>query len=102
MPGGTDKSYGVHVAQIAGVPPGVVQRSREVLQQLESGLSRSSLRQALGGRAAAPEQQLELFGAQDDRLRQALLALDVDGLTPLQALMTLKELQDQAKGSTEG
>jgi DNA mismatch repair protein MutS len=101
VPGGTDKSYGVHVAQIAGVPPGVVQRSREVLQQLESGLSRSSLRQALGGRAAAPEQQLELFGAQDDRLRQALLALDVDGLTPLQALMTLKELQDQAKGTTE-
>ncbi len=96
--GGTDKSYGVHVAQIAGIPPVVVARSREVLRTLESGLSRSSLREVLTGRPApTPDQQLELFSVQDDRLRQKLLSLDLSNITSLEALGQIKELQDEAR-----
>ncbi len=95
--GGTDRSYGVHVAKIAGIPPAVIERSREVLRQLESGLSRQSLREVLSGTPASPQEQLELFAVQDDRLRQGLLEIDIDRLTPLEALQQLKKLQDQAR-----
>ena len=106
--GGTDKSYGVHVARIAGVPAAVIERSRQVLHHLESGLSRNSLRQTLVGQALtgqapsdtsgpAPEAQLEMFATQDDHLRQALLEIDLDKTTPLDALQHLQRLQDDAR-----
>ncbi len=95
--GGTDKSYGVHVARIAGVPNQVIERSRQVLRHLESGLSRSSLREVLTGKTSAPQSQLELFATQDDHLRQALLEIDLDHTTPLGALQRLKKLQDEAR-----
>ncbi len=95
--GSADKSYGVHVAQIAGIPRSVVKRAGQVLRHLESGLSRSSLRDVLSGQHTTPTDQLELFAAQDDRLRQALLDLDVDHLTPMDALVKIKELQDEAR-----
>ncbi|MCH8968184.1 MAG: DNA mismatch repair protein MutS [Planctomycetes bacterium] len=114
--GGTDKSYGVHVARIAGVPAAVIERSRQVLHHLESGLSRNTLRQTLAGQALtgqaaggttapapapapvpAPEAQLEMFATQDDHLRQALLDIDLDKTTPLDALQHLQRLQDEAQ-----
>jgi len=95
--GGTDRSYGVHVARIAGVPHQVIDRSRHVLHHLESGLSRNSLREVLTGVPSPVETQLELFAAQDDKLRQALLEIDFNQLTPLEALQFLKDLQDQAQ-----
>lgn len=88
--GGADKSYGVHVAQLAGVPRPVISRAQEILGELERGDSR-------GGAPVQPI-QLRLFTPDDD-LRKELAALDVMSLSPIEALNKLFELQKKAKGT---
>ncbi len=91
IPGGADRSYGVHVARLAGLPPGVVNRAWEVLGDLESQGESSRKRSA----RATPSQQLALFQA-GPSLADAVRALDVPNMTPLEALNKLYELQEQA------
>ena len=91
IPGGADRSYGVHVARLAGLPPGVVNRAWEVLGDLESQGESSRKRSA----RATPSQQLALFPA-GPSLADAVRALDVPNMTPLEALNKLYELQEQA------
>jgi DNA mismatch repair protein MutS len=86
--GGADKSYGIHVAQLAGVPQPVVNRAQEILGELENGDWRRE-------QNAAPI-QLRLFSPDDD-LRQEIAALDVMSLSPIEALNKLFELQKKAK-----
>ena len=95
--GGADRSYGVHVAELAGLPKAVVQRAREVLLELESESDGAGRR---GRGPAAP--QLSLFASTppDDGLRRELAELDVDSLTPLEAMTRLYELRERAKGGT--
>ncbi len=97
VPGGVDKSYGIHVAKLAGLPKSVVHRAREVLEELEEG-SRTARRSAKGRRRrkeAVPE-QLPLLG-QKSPLMEELEKLDIDSLTPLEALTKLYELQKKAR-----
>ena len=92
-PGGTDRSYGVHVAQLAGLPDGVVRRAREVLETLEGE------HRVVAGTPPAPADpgQLPLFAAAPPhRVVTDLQALDVNSLTPLEALNRLAELQRRA------
>ena len=99
-PGGADKSYGIHVAQLAGLPRPVVHRAREVLAELESadGRAPSGWRRGRPAPRASPSaEQMPLFGKTPPWLKE-LLALDVNGLTPLEALTMLYELQRKAKG----
>ena len=91
VPGGADKSYGVHVARLAGLPQGVVNRAWEVLGDLEGG-AQGTRRPRAGG---TPAQQLALFAPGTD-LADALRALDVSNMTPLEALNKLYELQERA------
>ncbi len=91
VPGGADKSYGIHVAQLAGIPRTVVHRAEQVLVDLEN-------RNETNGHAAASAQQLALF-SQDDALREELANLDVLALSPLEALNKLFELAQRAKKS---
>ncbi len=96
LPGGADKSYGVHVAQLAGLPRPVIQRAQEVLSELEDKSDRPP-------RRCRPRQtavQLSLLGASDAVLEE-LASLDVDGLTPLQAITKLYELREKARGKQE-
>lgn len=86
--GGADKSYGIHVAQLAGVPRPVVNRAQEILKELETGDWRQEKKAELI--------QLRLFSP-DDGLRQELAALDVMGLSPIEALNKLFQLQKKAK-----
>ena len=95
VPGGADKSYGVHVARLAGMPPGVVNRAWEVLDDLESRRERASA----GSSRAAPSQQLSFF-APGQELAEAVKALDLSNITPLEALNKLYELQQQARELT--
>ena len=97
LPGRSDRSYGIHVARLAGLPPAVVTRARDILRALEHDeLSRGG-RPALSGQPAQPQQQLGLFQAPaDDALRDRLRALDVDRTTPLEALQLLVELKRDA------
>jgi DNA mismatch repair protein MutS len=97
--GRSDRSYGIQVARLAGLPPSVVVRAREILNGLERDeLSRGG-RPSLSG-SGEKRQQLGLFqtpAAEDDALRARLRAVDVDNLTPLQALALLAELKREAE-----
>ena len=96
-PGGTDRSYGVHVAQLAGLPAEVVARAHALLETLEG-----EHRVVPGPPPPAPDPgQLPLFlGAGPDPVVEDLRALDVDRLTPLEALNRLSELQHRARRRT--
>ena len=95
VPGGADRSYGVYVARLAGMPAAVVNRAWEVLTELE-GKSSSP---AANGRAAPPDvqaQQLSLLPTTSPVIDE-LLALDVSSMTPLEAITKLYEIQERAK-----
>jgi DNA mismatch repair protein MutS len=102
VPGRSDRSYGIQVARLAGLPPSVVARAREILNGLERDeLSRGG-RPSLSADGAAPQQQLGLFQTPipaDDPVRRRLRALDINELTPLQALSLLAEIQREALDS---
>jgi DNA mismatch repair protein MutS len=96
-PGGTDRSYGIHVADLAGLPPAVVARAREVLGTLEG-----DHRVVPGEPLARDDRQLALFDegrARPDPVRQELAGLDLDSMTPLEALTRLADLQRKAGGT---
>ena len=89
--GPASRSYGVEVARLAGVPPAVVTRARELLAGLEAGGAGTP-------RAPEPEPaQLSLFAARESLLRQELAALDPERLTPLEALGILARLVETAR-----
>ncbi|HTE86709.1 MAG TPA: DNA mismatch repair protein MutS [Dehalococcoidia bacterium] len=91
VPGGADRSYGIHVAQLAGLPRGVVARAREILHELEStkGTDPHPRRSAAG-------LQLRLL-APKHPLVEEVAELDIDSLSPLEAIRTLYELRERAK-----
>jgi len=88
LPGGADQSYGVHVAQLAGMPRSVVDRARELLLQLEAGGSDFSLL-----KPSPQHQQLSFFDTPENPALAELRAMEVDGLSPLEALTKLYELK---------
>jgi len=99
VPGRSDRSYGIQVARLAGLPPDVVARARDILGGLERDeLSRGG-RPTLSGAPSDPAtQQLGLFGpaapdARDNEVVRRLKALDVDDITPRRALELLAELK---------
>ena len=96
VPGGTDRSYGIQVARMAGIPPEVIERAKEVLKSLERGGSNAA--RDLGGNESdiAPKKQklqMTLFEAEKHPVLEALAALDITSLTPVEALMRLDELK---------
>ena len=93
LPGRADRSYGVHVAQLAGLPRPVIARAQEILEQLETAKPPAASSAGRAERAA----QLPLFG-REDGLRKELSALEVDGMTPLEAMTKLYELAEKARG----
>lgn len=98
--GGSEHSFGLHVAKLAGMPPRVVQRAGEILKSLES--QRESGRNegnetSIGSGGA--RMSLSLFQLEDPelkRLRDKIAALDVDNLTPVEALVALNEIKKTA------
>ena len=96
VPGGADRSYGVHVAQLAGLPGSVVNRAWEVLRDLETSDTSERKTRSRRRRSTPSPEQLPLLGATPPTLDE-LLALDVSSLTPLEAINKLYELQKQAR-----
>ncbi|HOO14154.1 MAG TPA: DNA mismatch repair protein MutS [Candidatus Marinimicrobia bacterium] len=93
VPGGCDKSYGIHVAQMAGVPPEVIGRAREILTNLspeEKVLPTN--REKFRHLPEKDANQLGLFG-DDLKLKKMLAEVDIDNLTPLEALQKLAEIK---------
>lgn len=108
--GAAQHSYGIHVARLAGLPRSVVKRAEQVLTQLESasttpdegnGTDKTRAKLASTPTAGQGAYQLSFFQLDDpllSQIRDKLLGLDVNNLTPLQALSTLSSLQDLLHG----
>jgi len=96
--GGTDKSYGIHVAGLAGIPREVVERAKEILQALEENSVKEPEFAARAKKRKMPApQQLFLFAEKPSPVIEELKQIDVDSLSPLEALIKLKELKDKAR-----
>ena len=93
--GGASQSYGIHVARLAGIPKSVIDRSREVLEELQRGFAKESRTPQLSRRKTRSDKQLTLFRDPGEELLDALRAADPDRLTPMEALARLKELKDR-------
>jgi DNA mismatch repair protein MutS len=103
VPGGTDRSYGIHVARLAGLPKSVIIRAQEVLAELEGRASGKSIEHAflrgvlrqpgkMGARRRKEPLQIPLF-SKDSRLAEEIAQLDIDSLSPLEAITKLYELK---------
>ncbi|MEL7587804.1 MAG: DNA mismatch repair protein MutS [Prolixibacteraceae bacterium] len=97
VPGGSNHSFGIHVARMAGMPPSVVGRANEILHQLEGKNRKSTLAKPLKGMAEKREGfQLSFFQLDDPVLkaiRDEIKNLDVNQITPIEALNKLNEIK---------
>lgn len=107
-PGGSTHSFGIHVAKMAGMPPSLVDRANEILTQLESKHveeenAGSSVGQALESKVknlSLPKMQLSIFDAHSetfDEIRTLLNGIDINRLTPVEALLKLQEIKGLLK-----
>jgi DNA mismatch repair protein MutS len=98
-PGRADHSYGIQVAQMAGLPLYVTNRAKEVLQNLESKelTPHEERKEKLRQLKEKIENQIDLFEIKDDKLRGEIDDLDIEKLTPLEALNKLSELKKKVK-----
>jgi len=94
--GFADHSYGIHVARMAGLPDEVTDRARSILKNLE-GSDLSVHEERPKGRIRGSEIQMTLFEMKDDPLREEISRLDVDAMTPLDALKKIAELKKKAE-----
>jgi DNA mismatch repair protein MutS len=97
IPGGSEHSFGIHVAKMAGMPKSIVKRSNEILKQLESENRQDGLNKPVKEIAATGEgYQLNFFQLDDpvlSRVRDEIRNLDLNNLTPLEALNKLNEIR---------
>ncbi len=95
--GGADRSYGIHVAQLAGMPSPVVERARELLTELENHTSNATPTQS-----PQDHLQLDLFNTPNNtEFLRTISELDTDNLTPIEALNRLYELKESARTELE-
>lgn len=99
VPGGCDHSYGIHVARLAGLPQEVLERAKEILHNLESNaltpyqIPKWAVTKQKSLLVAQKPPQLDLFSAQESQIIDTLKKLDINTLTPIEALKTLDELK---------
>jgi DNA mismatch repair protein MutS len=95
MPGFADHSYGIQVAQMAGLPEEVTERAKQVLRNLESSelVVRTNDKKEVSGIKREGEMQMTMFEMKDDRLREELRNLDLEHMTPLEAIQTLAAMK---------
>ncbi|MEJ2744702.1 MAG: DNA mismatch repair protein MutS [bacterium] len=99
--GGTDKSYGIHVARLAGLPGKVIERAKDILNALEEGCIREDRLPKAEGVPAEQGglQQLTLFEMRPNPVVEELKNINVDKMSPLEALYRLKILQEKCRES---
>ncbi len=105
IPGGTDNSYGIYVAQMAGLPSALIERAREILTNLEANeLTPHSRKPRLAKRQSGRDvdtNQLTLFAdLQPSKVEKELKKMDLDNMTPMEALRKLDELKRLMKERT--
>ena len=100
--GGSEHSFGIHVAKIAGMPPSIVKRANEVLKQLENNNRKDSISKDLSEVASTrPGMQLSFFQLDDpvlSQVRDEILKCDINNLTPMEALNKLNDIKSILTG----
>jgi DNA mismatch repair protein MutS len=97
--GGSEHSFGIHVARMAGMPPKVIERANQILSHLEKDHSSEALtdsKPSAGKKAAQPDYQLSIFQLDDpvlSQIKDEILKTDINTLTPVEALMKLNEIK---------
>ena len=100
MQGGTNRSYGIQVARLAGIPAWVIQRAKRILYKIEQGEYNSGGATGLTigeNPTAKGPVQLDLFKKTENKLIEELTNTDISRMTPLEALNFLNELQEKLK-----
>ena len=98
-PGGSTHSFGIHVARMAGMPPSLINRANEILVQLEESRESSKTDDTIK-QLSTPKMQLSIFDAHSDtfeEIRKLLEAVDINRLTPVEALLKLQEIKGKVK-----
>lgn len=99
-PGGSTHSFGIHVAKMAGMPPALIQRANEILKQLEEKHVDDSIGEQVKKIPSGPKVQLSIFDAHSEtfsEIRKLLEGIDINRLTPVEALMKLNEVKGLLK-----
>ncbi len=95
VPGSTDDSYGIYVAKLAGIPPAVISRAKQILTQLEL---KSDIKENLRANFTQ-ESQIDLFSNKpnsvSEEIKSTIAAMDINNLTPLEALGQLQKLKEK-------
>ena len=95
VPGGSEHSFGIYVAKLAGMPTAVIHRATKMLKQLEKNHTNSEVKETLKN-AAENDMQLSFFKLDDpllEDLKEEILTINIDALTPIEALMKLNEIK---------
>ena len=95
LPGGTDKSYGIHVAKLAGVPKPIIQRGKEILEELEATFAREATSEHLASRKTKQPDTDSLFVAKHKSILEKLNSTDVNNLTPIEAINLLNRIKNE-------
>jgi DNA mismatch repair protein MutS len=100
IPGGSEHSFGIHVAKLAGMPKKVIQRAESMLQQLET-TNRSTDKSVIKEAIAQSDIQMSFFQLNDpvlEQIHEQLISIDINTLTPVEALMKLNEIKKLTGG----
>ena len=95
-PGGSNHSFGIHVAKMAGMPVRVVERAKDILLKLEKSHSRENLTGQIKEVASQSSMQLSFFQLDDPTLaeiREQIANIDINSITPMEAMMKLNEIK---------
>jgi DNA mismatch repair protein MutS len=95
VPGGSEHSFGIYVAKLAGMPSSVIHRATKMLKQLEKNHTNEEIKETLKN-ASDQEMQLSFFNLDDpllENIKEEILTTNIDTLTPIEALMKLNEIK---------
>ncbi|MHC4085544.1 MAG: DNA mismatch repair protein MutS, partial [Planctomycetota bacterium] len=95
LPGGTDKSYGIHVAKLAGVPKSILERSKEILEELESTFQKEATGEHLSRHKTKEPDKDSLFVQKHKSVLEKLASTDVNNLTPIEAINLLNQIKNE-------
>jgi len=95
LPGGTDKSYGIHVAKLAGVPKSILDRSKEILEELEATFAKEATGEHLSRHKTKEPDKDSLFVQKHKSVLEKLASTDVNNLTPIEAINLLNKIKEE-------
>ena len=101
LPGGTDKSYGIHVAKLAGIPKPILERSKEILAELETTFQKEAAGSHLAKHKTKQPDADILFVQENKPVLDKLASTDVNNLTPIEAINLLNRIRNEIRQKTD-